>query len=267
MKLYSVHILRRSGSQVNPDPLHLLLQSGQRLIRPHEVAGVLSSDEGRTGDGPFPQSTYFVIYTWNCRMLVAMTSRAPVGVRNPARPMNSANGKPRFAGASRIVPSTRPRGHPDNNSTNSACDLGQRLFVNSDVQASLTPSQTPFGSPTTYLLLTLLAAGFLATTADGAFASDSTSSLNSADLYTLAENEDFWANVLRYISYFFSVLLGTAYVAFKPVVALLKRPTTAILVIVAFAGLYYFVSTTVKAMIGVDEFTYEPSSLVTPYVQ
>ena len=201
-------------------------------------------------------------------MLVAMTSRAPVGARKPARPATLANGKPRFTGPSRVAPSIRPRGLADKDFGNSACDLGQRLFVNSDVQSSPAPSQTLLlGSPTGCLVLTLLAAGLLATTADAALATESSISVNSIDMYTLAENEDFWANVLRYISYFFSVLLGTAYVAFKPVVALLKRPTTAILVIVAFAGLYYFVSTTVKAMIGVDEFTYEPSSLVTPYVQ
>jgi len=84
-------------------------------------------------------------------------------------------------------------------------------------------------------------------------------------LADIAENEDFWANVLRYVSYFFSVLLGTAYVAFKPILELLKRPTTAILVIAGAAGLYYFVSSTVSMMLGVNEFTYEPSSIVTPY--
>jgi hypothetical protein len=84
---------------------------------------------------------------------------------------------------------------------------------------------------------------------------------NIADL---AENEDFWGNVLRYVSYFFSVLLGTAYVALKPIVELLKRPTTAILVILGAAGLYLFVSTTVSAMLGVNEFEYDPSSIVTP---
>jgi len=81
----------------------------------------------------------------------------------------------------------------------------------------------------------------------------------------IAENEDFWANVLRYISYFFSVLLGTAYVAIKPVFELLKRPTTAILVIIGGAALYFFVSTTVGAMLGMNEIIeYEPSSIVTP---
>jgi ABC-type dipeptide/oligopeptide/nickel transport system permease component len=84
----------------------------------------------------------------------------------------------------------------------------------------------------------------------------------------LAENEDFWANVLRYISYFFSVLLGTAYVAIKPIFELLKRPTTAILVIIGGAALYFFVSTTVGAMLGMNDIIeYEPSSIVTPMQQ
>mmetsp|Transcript_9579 Transcript_9579/g.18996 ORF Transcript_9579/g.18996 Transcript_9579/m.18996 type:complete len:193 (+) Transcript_9579:720-1298(+) len=111
------------------------------------------------------------------------------------------------------------------------------------------------------LLCGVLAAGLFFTAADWSMAATS-----SAGQYDLAENEDFWANVLRYVSYFFSVLLGTAYVAFKPILELLKRPTTAVLVILATLGLYFFVSTTVTAMLGVEEFEYEPSSIVTPYV-
>lgn len=84
-------------------------------------------------------------------------------------------------------------------------------------------------------------------------------------LADLAENSDFWANVLRYISYFFSVLLGTAYVAVKPVAELLRRPRTAVLVIAAAVLLYLFVSTTVSAMLGLNDLVdYEPSSIVTP---
>ena len=62
----------------------------------------------------------------------------------------------------------------------------------------------------------------------------------------LAENADFWGNVVRYISYFFSVLLGTAYIAVKPIIGLLKRPGTAVLVVAGLAGLVYFVSFTVQ---------------------
>lgn len=117
------------------------------------------------------------------------------------------------------------------------------------------------------LVLALLAGVFLVPdAADAATSSISNShSIYSADnIADLAENEDFWGNVLRYVSYFFSVLLGTAYVALKPIVELLKRPTTAILVILGATGLYLFVSTTVSAMLGVNEFEYDPSSIVTP---
>ncbi|KAI7840230.1 hypothetical protein COHA_006012 [Chlorella ohadii] len=81
----------------------------------------------------------------------------------------------------------------------------------------------------------------------------------------LAENADFWGNVLRYVSYFFSVLLGTAYIAIRPIIELLKRPGTAVLVVAGIAGLVYFVSFTVQAMLGINEpIEYTASSIVTP---
>lgn len=64
--------------------------------------------------------------------------------------------------------------------------------------------------------------------------------------------EDFWKNLLRYGTYFFSVLLGTAYTALKPIGGLLKRPVTAVFTLAAIVGLLVFVSTTVKAMLGVS---------------
>ena len=86
----------------------------------------------------------------------------------------------------------------------------------------------------------------------------------NAAIGELAENSDFWANVVRYVSYFFSVLLGTVYVALRPLASLLKRPTTAVLVLAGFAALYFFVSTTVSAMLGLNDMVeYSPSSIVT----
>lgn len=86
-----------------------------------------------------------------------------------------------------------------------------------------------------------------------------------AVLGDLAEDEEFWSNVGRYISYFFSVLLGTAYVAIKPILGLLKRPTTAVLVILGAGVLYFVVSSTVAAMLGLNDLQdYTPSSIVTP---
>lgn len=58
--------------------------------------------------------------------------------------------------------------------------------------------------------------------------------------------------MLRYGSYFFSVLLGTAYTAVKPIGGLLKKPISAVLTITAIIGLYIFVSSTVNAMLGVN---------------
>ena len=196
--------------------------------------------------------------------------RAPRAARSPTARRIAQS----FSSMQRIPRSTRPNASSTDESHSPCVDLGQALLVHCDVDLGSTRSSGTslvVGSPSSYLVLTLLAAGLFFASADSCFASvasaaDSSTHESVNTVYTLAENEDFWANVLRYISYFFSVLLGTAYVAFKPVVALLKRPTTAIFVIAAAAGLYYFVSTTVKAMIGVDEFAYEPSSIVTPYV-
>ena len=85
-------------------------------------------------------------------------------------------------------------------------------------------------------------------------------------LGALAENEDFWGNVLRYISYFFSVLLGTAYIVVKPLLELLKRPGTAVLVVAGLGALAFFVSFTVQSMLGMNDAAegFTASSIVTP---
>ena len=70
----------------------------------------------------------------------------------------------------------------------------------------------------------------------------------------LADSEDFWSNLLRYVSFYFSVLLGTAATAARPVEAALKRsPASAAGVVVAALVLGIFVTKTVGAMLGVDD--------------
>jgi hypothetical protein len=148
------------------------------------------------------------------------------------------------------------------------CDFYSSDCANVNLCQQLLLNKVDITSTGTWcLVLALLAGVFLVPgAADAAtLAVSNNHSIYSANnIADLAENEDFWGNVLRYVSYFFSVLLGTAYVALKPIVELLKRPTTAILVILGAAGLYLFVSTTVSAMLGVNEFEYDPSSIVTP---
>lgn len=84
---------------------------------------------------------------------------------------------------------------------------------------------------------------------------------HQADVFQLATGEgDFWVNVSRYGRYFITVLLGTAYISVKPILQLLKRPKTAVAVIVGLVALYLFVSTTVQAMLGVSNpLEYQPS--------
>ena len=75
----------------------------------------------------------------------------------------------------------------------------------------------------------------------------------AADMQQMAaQDEEFWSNVLRYVRYFFSVLLGTAYITIKPIGQLLRKPVTAVLVIVALGGLFVFLRTTLNAMLGMD---------------
>lgn len=106
----------------------------------------------------------------------------------------------------------------------------------------------------TLLLAAALGGALLLGAAEPAAAADGGSQLAhvaaAQPLGDLAENADFWGNVLRYVSYFFSVLLGTAYIAIRPIIELLKRPGTAVLVVAGIAGLVYFVSFTVQARLG-----------------
>ena len=85
--------------------------------------------------------------------------------------------------------------------------------------------------------------------------------LHQPETFQVATGEgDFWVNVSRYGRYFITVLLGTAYISVKPVLQLLKRPKTAVAVIIGLVALYLFVSTTVQAMLGVSNpLDYQPS--------
>ena len=85
--------------------------------------------------------------------------------------------------------------------------------------------------------------------------------LHHPEAFQLATGDsDFWVNVSRYGRYFITVLLGTAYISVKPVLQLLKRPKTAVAVILGLLALYFFVSTTVQAMLGVSNpLEYQPS--------
>ena len=80
------------------------------------------------------------------------------------------------------------------------------------------------------------------------------SSPSPSPIADLADSNDFWSNLLRYVSFYFSVLLGTAATASKPVIAALRRsPASAAGVVAVAVVIFLFVSKTVGAKLGVDD--------------
>lgn len=141
------------------------------------------------------------------------------------------------------------------------------------VSAASTPVRPATAPPRPALAtrLALTAATVAALTAAGAapaFAAAAADALNDGSHHvtaashtpllvvtSLAEGESFWANLGRYASYYFSVLLGTAATATGPVIAALKRPKSAAIVVVVGGAVLYGVSRTVAAMLDLGDTT------------
>jgi hypothetical protein len=117
--------------------------------------------------------------------------------------------------------------------------------------------------------LALLAPESAAAAADAV--SSSASSYHPTEIAQVAENDEFWSNVLRYIRYFFTVTSGGLYALASPFLNLFKKPTTAVLAVCVAIGAVFVLQFTLNAMLGISEpFEYTPSSAVTnapsPYV-
>lgn len=69
--------------------------------------------------------------------------------------------------------------------------------------------------------------------------------------------EEFWDNVRRYGFYFFTVVSGGLYSLAKPVLDLMKDPSTQILVAVVVIGTFYLMYLTVSTMLGLNDFVYQ----------
>ncbi|MBG1269500.1 DUF751 family protein [Nostoc sp. WHI] len=64
--------------------------------------------------------------------------------------------------------------------------------------------------------------------------------------------DGFWDNVFRYPRYFITVLLGVFLNTFAPLVPLLKRPITLIAILGLFVGSLFFLTLTLRAMLGLS---------------
>jgi hypothetical protein len=75
---------------------------------------------------------------------------------------------------------------------------------------------------------------------------------HAVPLMDVAENEDFWGNVLRYARFFVTVMLGTVNVMLRPFGGLLKKPVTAVVAIASLVGGVVLLKMTLELMLGID---------------
>ncbi len=66
----------------------------------------------------------------------------------------------------------------------------------------------------------------------------------------LIEFDGFWENISRYPRYFITILLGVFFFSFGWLAPLLKRPATAIALIIFFIAGLTFIAFTLRAMLG-----------------
>lgn len=64
--------------------------------------------------------------------------------------------------------------------------------------------------------------------------------------------DGFWDNIFRYPRYFITILLGVVLNTFAPLVPLLKRPITLIAILGLFVGSLFFLTLTLRAMLGLS---------------
>uniref|UniRef100_A0A061S0P0 Uncharacterized protein ycf33 n=1 Tax=Tetraselmis sp. GSL018 TaxID=582737 RepID=A0A061S0P0_9CHLO len=133
------------------------------------------------------------------------------------------------------------------NSLTKSMDLSERLFAAGETGPSLAVAAVVFGGAATLLALGPEPAQAADLSAIPAFHPV------SSDLQNLAAQEDFWVNLSKYFRFFISLMTGTAYVMLRPFAGMLKRPVTAVLLVVFVAGLLYFLNFTVNAMLGLSD--------------
>ncbi|MBD2276900.1 MULTISPECIES: DUF751 family protein [Nostocales] len=64
--------------------------------------------------------------------------------------------------------------------------------------------------------------------------------------------DGFWDNVFRYPRYLVSIVLGIFLNTLEPLFPLLKRPVTLMAILGLFTGGLFFVTLTVRAMLGLS---------------
>eukprot|EP00240_Pyramimonas_obovata_P014399 CAMPEP_0118925172 /NCGR_PEP_ID=MMETSP1169-20130426/3095_1 /TAXON_ID=36882 /ORGANISM="Pyramimonas obovata, Strain CCMP722" /LENGTH=198 /DNA_ID=CAMNT_0006866395 /DNA_START=60 /DNA_END=656 /DNA_ORIENTATION=- len=73
------------------------------------------------------------------------------------------------------------------------------------------------------------------------------------EMWTVAEGEDFWVNMTRYMKYGVTVVFGTGYVIIKPLFGLLRKPQTAIPLIIFVVAFVAGIRALLQTMLGLND--------------
>jgi hypothetical protein len=183
----------------------------------------------------------------------ALAARAPaarVSARFAAAPARLAVA-PRASAAVRFA----ARGRVAARATEARTCASARLRTASNDEAS------PAAGPVAMSDLDVKCAALFATfavaffAADPAFAADADAhAAAGAPLFDLAGGEvPFWANMVKYARFSISIMVGFAFMFGRPVVNLLKKPQTAVLVIGGLVGGFKFFKWTIETMSGIND--------------
>jgi len=136
-----------------------------------------------------------------------------------------------------------------------------RTCASARVRAASSDEASPAAGPVAMSDLDVKCAALFATfavaffAADPAFAADADAhAAAGAPLFDLAGGEvPFWANMVKYARFSISIMVGFAFMFGRPVVNLLKKPQTAVLVIGGLVGGFKFFKWTIETMSGIND--------------
>ena len=182
--------------------------------------------------------------------LVARARAARVSARAAAAPARLAVA-PRTPVANRFA----TRGRVAASAVRALAPPSTRLRAASSNEASpaAAPAMSDLDVHCAALFATFAVAFFAA---DPAFAADADAHARAAGapLFDLAGGEvPFWANMVKYARFSISIMVGFAFMFGRPVVNLLKKPQTAVLVIGGLVGGFKFFKWTIETMSGIND--------------
>jgi len=125
--------------------------------------------------------------------------------------------------------------------------LVERLFAAGEIHSSLSLAAATMG------MAVVTAAIFADPSQAAEVARDPSFHPVAANVGQIAAEEDLLSNLAKYARFAISLSTGTVYVILKPFAGLLKKPVTAVLLVVGVVGFIFFLNFTINAMLGITD--------------